>query len=433
MFTDVVVIGAGMAGLSAARELSRRRHRVVVLEATERLGGRVRTRHQGWPTPIELGAEFVHGEAQEVRQLAHEAGADLIDVTMTHWQRQDGALRPAEASFETSLAALSEAPPDDLPIDDHIAAQVASGRLPRAAASFARRYAAGFYAARLARASTRAIATLEAEADARLQRVRQGYGALVDKLERDAVASGSMIWRGCFVRAVEWSSSQVLVHTNGNGLVVRARAAVVTPSIGVLRAADDACLHFVPRLPDWKQRAIDAFEMGPVARAVLRLHEPLRFSDDYDGGLLHADGEAMPTVWPAHPDQRTYVAWAGGDQVDQLGAVTIARLREVSIAALAQLSGLPTERIVSLISALETHDWIADPYCRGAYAYVLAGRADDARRLGDPIAGTVYFAGEATSVDQAGTVQGAIASGTRAAHQITAHLHAPEESPDALL
>src|SRR5688500_408861 len=92
---DVVVIGAGAAGLAAARAISEAGHRVHVLEARTRLGGRILTVHDPeWPLPVELGPEFLHGEAEEARRIVDTAALGLVEIPDVHVWAREGRLTP---------------------------------------------------------------------------------------------------------------------------------------------------------------------------------------------------------------------------------------------------------------------------------------------------------------------------------------------------
>src|SRR5437773_10795228 len=97
---DVLIIGAGAAGLAAARQLSQTKHRVV-LEARDRTGGRIHTIQQpGHPLPIELGAEFVHGKPPETWEIIRAAQLAASEVTEHHWHFFDDRLRDASEFWE---------------------------------------------------------------------------------------------------------------------------------------------------------------------------------------------------------------------------------------------------------------------------------------------------------------------------------------------
>jgi Flavin containing amine oxidoreductase len=98
---DVLVIGAGAAGLIAASELAHAGRSVLVLEARDRIGGRIWTRTEpGLEVPLELGAEFVHGRAEVTRALLAHCGKTAIPAAGAHWSFKDGSLRPSDSLFE---------------------------------------------------------------------------------------------------------------------------------------------------------------------------------------------------------------------------------------------------------------------------------------------------------------------------------------------
>jgi hypothetical protein len=161
--------------------------------------------------------------------------------------------------------------------------------------------------------------------------------------------------------------------------------------------------------PELYRRAygfISGFHAGPVVKLVLRLRKPSRLP----AGFLHLDG--VPAVaWLTQPlSDRLLVGWAGGP-----AAVRLARRPvEPVIRAFAQRAG-----VASLLEAAWRFDWTDDRWSGGAYAYPLAGHAQAPRILGEPVAGTLYFAGEATAEGGgAATVHGALESGERAAREI---------------
>src|SRR5712675_2321601 len=97
---EVLVIGAGAAGLAAAAELARSRRSVVVLEASDRIGGRCYTRHEtGLAIPVELGAEFIHGRSAPIFALLKKAGIAALDSSGRHWVESDGELRARDNLF----------------------------------------------------------------------------------------------------------------------------------------------------------------------------------------------------------------------------------------------------------------------------------------------------------------------------------------------
>src|SRR5690348_2373979 len=125
---DVVVIGAGVAGLEAARTLHDAGLEIVVLEARERIGGRIFTLHDSeLPVGIELGAEFVHGSAPELREIGRAAALTICDIEGRRWESRSGALRPLGDDFwaelESVMARLRERPRDDRSFAEFLASK----------------------------------------------------------------------------------------------------------------------------------------------------------------------------------------------------------------------------------------------------------------------------------------------------------------------
>jgi monoamine oxidase len=198
------------------------------------------------------------------------------------------------------------------------------------------------------------------------------------------------------------------VH-NGQPVAVAARAAIVTLPIGVLHRQD---VRFSPPLPQEKRAAIDAIGMGPVTRVVLEFRSVF-WEDSF---LLAPRGSAFPTVWSRLPQPAPLlVAWAGGDAAARLAA----RRTDPVEAALDTCARLfPKFDIRAQLVRAYHHDWQNDPYARGAYSYLRVNGGDARARLAQPMGQSIYFAGEATCANDAGTVAGALESGYRAATQV---------------
>src|SRR5262249_3265313 len=138
-----------------------------------------------------------------------------------------------------------------------------------------------------------------------------------------------------------------------------------------------------------------------------------------DVGFLHAPGEVFPTWWTTIPMRTSILtAWAGGSAAERLAGLGEHELLSRALACLARAFATDRARLDSLLDAWRVADWHADPFSRGAYSYVAAGGMDAPRRLAEPVEETLYFAGEATAEHLAGTVAGALASGSRAAEEV---------------
>jgi monoamine oxidase len=196
----------------------------------------------------------------------------------------------------------------------------------------------------------------------------------------------------------------------------------VTLPLGVLQAGD---VRFVPAL-DAKRGALGALAMGSVVKIVLAFRERFwstlaRSGETLDDmSFLFAGDDRFPTWWAHVPERdKLLVAWAAGPRASRLDGTDGATLAGQAIESLARHLGLERADVQRRLDSSHAHDWSADPYSRGAYSSVLVGGAGAPGELGQPLAGTLFFAGEATDVGgHNGTVHGAIASGRRAAREI---------------
>jgi len=442
--TDVAVVGAGAAGLAAADALRQAGLGVVVLEARDRIGGRVLThRDARVPVPIELGAEFVHGEAPETTRLLREAGQGVLDLAGESWERKGGRLHPAEEYWRQVDRVLSRIPGDgpDLSLDDWLATKPGGPSLARGR-TLARRFVQGFHAADPARVSLHSIAGggEAPTASARCTgRVAGGYDRVIHWLARrlqGGAAPGIRLRSPVAEISWEKGTAELEVYPDaGPGASgpyrLRARAVVVTAPLGVLQvpAGEPGSLRFRPELPPRTRRALGLLAMGTAVHIAFwfraapwqeKLTALPAGRDLSHLRFLHTTDAAINVFWTAYPVRAPLaVGWSGGPPAAALLAQGIDALADRALATLAETLGLPHRRLRSQAEAYWTHDWLADPWSRGAYSYALVGGAGAARDLAKPIDGTLFLAGEAMDAEgRNGTVEGAITSGLRAAGQV---------------
>ncbi|HVX84835.1 MAG TPA: NAD(P)/FAD-dependent oxidoreductase [Phycisphaerae bacterium] len=429
---DVLIVGAGAAGLSAANELSAAGVDAMVLEGRQRLGGRIETMHDpAWPLPIERGAEFIHGKPRETWSIAEAGAACLYDLTDQHWVFQNGKLRRREGFFEQIESALAvvnrvgSAPSADISLDEALARH---GARQGEAATLARMYVSGFDAADPAQVSAQWLAAVQKASEKiegdRLFRVYAGYDRIVQFLQSGIADAGAHIETGVVVRKVRWGREGVGVEAmscEGEARVYTGRAMVITVPIGVLQlpAGEEGHIAFEPELPAGKWAALDTLGMGNVVKVILRFSEPFWEKRVPDLDFCHAPGAAFPTWWTTLP-LRTAVltGWAGGPAADALSGHCEDELLTEAVKTLSRVMGVPRRRIEGLLAGAHVADWRREPLTRGAYSYARVGGLAAVRKLRAAVAGRLFFAGEATEVGLVGTVAGAIASGHRVAREI---------------
>ncbi len=434
---DVLVLGAGVAGLAAAADLAEVGLDVRVLEARDRVGGRVWTlRDPRAPVAIELGAEFVHGDAEAVTRLAEDAELALVDVADDHWTRRGAKL--VRAYFGQALEQALRGESRRRRHDRSFAEALAASGAPEFESSLALAYVQGFQAADATRISARSLQGEDLGVQ-RARRVLDGYDGIAEELRSRIPASAVEL--GAVVTRVSWKRDVALVECrkpSGAPLAPhRARRVVVTLPLGVLQTApEDGGVRFEPALDadPSKARALAGLEMGNVAKISFRFGRAIwkdaprvrrtKGLDPEKLAFFHAPGDVVPTWWthaPVHVPMLN--AWAGGPAADELFEHGQMEIVDRALASLSRLLGLSRSAAKKSLLASHLHDWKHDPYARGAYAHPLVGGADAARELARPLAKTLFFAGEATApMPDIGTVPGAIESGRRAAREVIASL-----------
>jgi monoamine oxidase len=423
---DIAVIGAGAAGLAAADELHRKGLTVAVFEARDRIGGRILThRDARVPLPIELGAEFVHGEAPETERILREAGRLILDVEGDTWEAESGRLRRGENHWEEidRLFQKIDTSGPDLSFAGFLARRPGGKSLARARDE-ALRFVQGFHAADVEQISAHSLAGSDSCAARNSGRVLDGYDQVPAWLARDLAGSLRL---GCPVTEIAGEPGQVEL-TTGAGDRVHARTAVVTVPLGVLQSG---AVRFRPEVPRLRE-TLDLLAMGTVLRLTFWFREAPWKQDRKQDCMrfLFTGDETFAVWWTAHPMRAPLaVAWSGGPPAAALSGRPAGEIADRALRALATHLGLPRRRVESRVLDVWTHDWQTDPWSRGAYSYPRVGGANAGHTLARPIKKTLFFAGEATAGDgENGTVEGALASGRRVARQVLRAL-TPENAP----
>ncbi len=430
MDADAIVIGAGAAGLAAARSLAGQSLRVVVVEARDRFGGRVWSAASGRSAvPAELGAEFIHGPAAETMALLREAGTAAVDTVRESWTLcAGGELRRGDDEFMSSARIFGQALTlaNDESVERFLR-RFDDDRALRQTAETARAFVEGFDAADPAIASARAIADeWRSGVDFASARPLGGYFQLFELLRMACTRAGCQILLSTAVRRISWRRGAVTVEArsgSGEALSTCARAAVVTLPVGVLRhRGDETEVVFDPELPKAKRKALASIEMGDAVKVVLLFRtafwERIRNGSYRDTAFFRRAGPTFPTYWTQFPVRsELIVAWAGGPKATALKGASAAELVDLALDGLGALFGEPALVREEFEKGL-VHDWGADAFARGAYSYIAVGGGNAHKALAAPLNDTLFFAGEATSDDgQAGTVNGALETGERAARE----------------
>jgi monoamine oxidase len=410
---DVVVVGAGAAGIAACRALQSAGRSVVVLEARDRVGGRAHTETR-LGTPFDAGAQYIHwAERNPWTRIAADLGVATETEGGTAPRLYRGGQPVPEAdrqrrrnAFGRIDALISAGANPDRSIADAVQG------LPDLPES-----AAGLTLLTLGEEPGRVSA---ADYDGLWSGddlvMRDGYGILVERY-----AAGLPIRLGTAVRRIDWSGTGVVLESAAGSL--RAQAAIVTVPIGVLQAG---AIAFEPALPGPMQDAIGGLVMGAYTKIALAIDRaglgPVSFDDTID--IDPGGGTTSFEFFPFGRD--LVVAYCGGDYARGLCAAG----EPAAIAHIvARLRALFGPALAASVTGGVLAGWWSDPFAHGGYSIARPGHVAAREALRQPVGERVWFAGEASAGGGAMTVGGASLEGERAARDVLRALGPAHNTP----
>ena len=414
-----VIVGAGAAGLLAARELARGGRSVTLLEARDRCGGRIETLPEAeWGYAAEAGPEFVHGAAGHTRALMREAGLALAPRGGTAWHAEDGVLSqddrstPHAAEFRRVLSALKA----DLPVAEFLARDFGDARYAELRRSITR-MVEGYDAADPNRASTFALREEWMARGLEQQgRIAEGYGALIAFLEGECRRLGVRLELGAAAAAIEARAPKLAIRCR-DGRAFAADGAIVAVPLPLLRA-----IALPEEASAIAAAAVADIGFGNVVKILLRFSRKWWAAQ---GGQDLADmsflfsSAAVPTWWTQHPAPHPVLTgWLAGPRAAAVAGLAGDRVIERALAALAQNFAVASDWLKGQLVAARAIDWGADPFAGGAYSYATPQTRAVLAAV-ERLDGNIRFAGEAFYAGpEMGTVEAAFASAAHAAQAI---------------
>jgi monoamine oxidase len=403
---DVVVIGAGAAGIAAARRLTGTGLVVRVLEARDRVGGRAWTlRRDGFP--LDLGCGWLHSaDENEWATIARTLGL-AIDETPPPWSRRAHQLNFSAADQEDFADAWDR-------FDERVTAAAQSARDRPAAECLE---SGGRWNALLNALSTYIngveLDRLSVQDFARYHntgvnwRVEIGYGALMQ-----AYAAGLDVVLDCPATLIDHSGVRVRIETPRGALT--ARAVIVTVPTTLIASGE---LRFSPVLPN-KQEAAAALPLGLADKVFLRVQQPEHVpvqtrlfgaTDRVETGSYHLRPFGAPMI-------EGYFGGSFARELEEAGE------EEFAAFAINQIAALLGNDMRQRLTPIAVSRWHCDPYARGSYSYARVGCSEQRAVLAAPVDDRLFFAGEACSIHDYSTAHGAYRTGVRAAEEAMAAL-----------
>lgn len=401
---DVVIVGAGCAGLAAAKRLLAQGLTVTVVEAMDRIGGRAWTTTTDFGIPFDIGCAWIHAADRNPFFSEAVAGGWTLqhhDMALDHlWfgkRKATAAEMAAEARAAAELAACMERHKD---ASDRLSTLVEACHSLRASATFAGPMDYGVDDDEISVTDFRSAADLDPN-----YFTREGFGALIHRWGADVPVTLSTP-----VRRIRWDGPGVEVETDRG--TIRARAVIVTVSTGVLAFEDIA---FTPDLPDEHLEAICDLPMGLLTKVPVRIEGTRLGLEPFDDLLLerHARHDLYFLAFPFDTD--LMVGFVGGDFAWEMEAAGRAAAVDFVTDRLVDIFGSDLRRAVK---AGTMTNWSAERHVRGAYAAARPGKAQAREVLARPVGERIWFAGEALAGGLKQTAGGARLSGEAVAGKV---------------
>lgn len=417
--SDIIIIGAGVSGLSAASQLSSKGKKVILIEARDRTGGRVETHAGKFGNILRAGPEFVHGDLPLTKSLLKKAGGTIYEQEGEMYRSQKGQIFPVKdyapgmKEFMKKLKDLE----NDKTLKDFLNANFKEKKYKELRKSITR-MAEGFDVADTNRISARAIYeewsgdSLEAS-----HLVKESYGVIVSELTSQCINNGCEVLLSKEVKKIDWEKGSVKIHCKDR-TSYSAKQVLVTLPLGILTSdkKTKGYIQFSPAIPR-KIKAAKSMGYGPVVKVLMELTSRFwndeRFRNEVqqfpDLGFLLNETD-FPTLWFSNKDEVPLItAWAGGGRAKKLQELNTSKLKAKSIASVAEAFNCPVSFLKKNIAGISVFNWAKENYSKGAYSYETPQSKEAKLVLREPLKNTLFFCGEALG-KTTGTLEAALES-----------------------
>lgn len=427
---DILIVGAGAAGLIAARELSRKGNNVTILEARNRVGGRIHTvQDAAFELPVETGAEFIHGDLEYTKQLLQEAGIEYTEIGGALFRADNGQLYEQHDFIEhqEELMKKLKALEKDMSVNQFLNTYFPGEKYDRLRKSLTS-FVEGYDAADAHHASTFALLQeLQGEDSADQYRITGGYIKLIESLVDDCEQAGSKIHLSTVVSSIKWRIGEATVATTDSRSFTASKVIITIP-IAVLQAApaEKGSVTISP-LPENVYDAIHALGSTGVIKHIFQFNEPFwnkalvmdTGKPAEEVGFVFAE-TSVPTWWTQFPDNNgMFTGWLAGPAAVALKDAGEQELLEKALQSLSTIFHMDVSQLRQKLKGYQIINWTTDPFTRGAYVYERVDSKNAKRILNTPLENTIYFAGEGIyEGEQRGTVEAALLSGREVSSRI---------------
>lgn len=426
----VIIIGAGAAGLMAGKILAENNMEVTLLEARDRIGGRVlNVEKLAGNQPAEGGAEFIHGDLPVTLKLLQEAGQKKQTVGGEFLTYKKGKWNAAEdfEAYGKALGAALKSLQHDISVKQFLTTYFGEESKKEMRESVVD-YVEGYHAADANNASAQAFLKDYLQEDADQYRPVEGYTAMLVYMQKRIVENGGNIMLSNCVSQIDWEPGSVVIHTT-TGEIFKGDKVVITLPLGIWQSNKiaEGAIEYNPQIEEYRNAAL---QMGNGSAIKILMWFTGMFWEDAaimetagqnfsEAGFIISD-QPIPTWWTQLPGHKPLLTgWIAGTKALALSGLNDESILQLATNSLATIFKLTQAFVSEHLLDAKVYNWCATPFALGAYSYKKVGDAAPLALMMEPIQETIYIAGEAFNDGESiGTVEAALESGQNVAHKI---------------
>jgi len=429
MQDEIIVVGAGAAGLMVARKLSREGKQVRIIEARDRAGGRILTTNEdGFSARIEAGAEFIHGNLVESLRLLEEANIQYHATSGALYSaREEEAHKQNDFIEHQKLFAkkLSEVT-QDISVQDFLDLYFPGEKYSSLRKSI-EGYVQGYDLADLDKSSTLSLKEEWLEEDDDQQyRIDDGYGAIINYLLEDCKRNNCQFEFNSIVKKVDWKRDYAKIFTS-DGRTFECQKLIIAVPLGIWHSkkGDAAHIEYNPSLPG-KLDAAQQMGYGDVVKIIIEFNDPFWENEEIVGkkrmknlGFVFGNTR-IPTWWTQAPAKTSILTgWFGGPPVRNFKKLNNEGILQLATDSLSKLFQIDHSILLEKMVAWRVYNWAMDEFSLGGYAFPSLDRHKHIVVLAEPTSDTIFISGEALwGGPEVGTVEAAFRAALTTAEQV---------------